>query len=145
MIVDRALRRSKRSFNATWNGMISLKAQLGVSGEYIASGGTSQIHDHQRVPSNDMSSIQQSSDTRATPSPTGARSRRSHTKSRHGCLGCKQRRKKVSIPTSFPIHSQLIPNSLTDLCSVTRYDRNVHDALTRTPHASTLVCQSRGL
>jgi len=43
MIVDRALRRSKRSFNATWDGTISLIAQLGVSGEYIASGGTSQF------------------------------------------------------------------------------------------------------
>lgn len=45
-----------------------------------------------------MSTIQESPSRSAnkTPSPTSnVRSRRSHTKSRHGCLGCKQRRKKV--------------------------------------------------
>ncbi|CVK99384.1 related to C6 transcription factor [Fusarium mangiferae] len=44
-----------------------------------------------------MSTTQQSPSRSAnkTPSPTSnVRSRRSHTKSRHGCLGCKQRRKK---------------------------------------------------
>lgn len=85
-----------------------------------------------------MSSIQQSPDTRAKSSPTGVRSRRSHTKSRHGCLGCKQRRKKVGNPN-------LISISLADICSVTRYDRNAQDVSTRTSHVNTLVCQSRGL
>ncbi|RGP68915.1 c6 transcription factor [Fusarium sporotrichioides] len=43
-----------------------------------------------------MSCLQQppSRVTPRTSSPGAVRSRRSHTKSRHGCLGCKQRRKK---------------------------------------------------
>ncbi|KAL3594293.1 hypothetical protein FPOAC2_08599 [Fusarium poae] len=43
-----------------------------------------------------MSCLQQSPSrsTHQTSSPNTIRSRRSHTKSRHGCLGCKQRRKK---------------------------------------------------
>lgn len=81
------------------------------------------------------------SSTRAaaqTSSPTSnARSRRSHTKSRHGCLGCKQRRKKVN---SLSNKHQL--PQVSNSCSAMSKDLNVQDVLIKTSPANTLVLQN---